>query len=154
WAAAIALLTTIARFVARRTTDRVNAAFGIGAAAGLTGLLVVSAAWRINGASPLRRDSATLALLRRYDPDSGQLAVRYAPTGRIPLGSVPPLLTIADGDTAARSDEEGHLMLKDVAAGTYAIDAQASGGASGRVSIVLDREFGPAASWDIAGADG
>jgi hypothetical protein len=64
------------------------------------------------------------------------------------------MITLARGVPAERKADEPLIWAPLLAAGTYEIEARLIRPTSGRVSVTLDREFGPAWSWSLDGARG
>jgi hypothetical protein len=105
-------------------------------------MVATSLVWRINRPAVVTPETAGLALLQRYRPDRSQLGVAYAPFRRIPVGEVPPRITLADRVDA--------VALSDVPAGSYEIEA--NGALAARVRIGHDRYLPPIDEWDAAGS--
>jgi hypothetical protein len=148
WMAAIVITALAGTLVARRGASPSVVALAMGLIGAVAGMVALTIVWRSNRAAPLRPVVASLALLRQYDPDSRQLALRYAPLRRLTLSDLPPRLVLADAWPASIPRDRPMTFLEHLPPGVYAIDALASR-AGGSVSVTLDRQFGPAWRWEL-----
>ncbi len=90
WIAAIVLTATIGLFVERRGATPTRVAVALGFSAVMTATVALSVVWRDHQAAttPRKLGTGTVAFLQRYDPDSGQFAVRDRPLGRVRMRDV------------------------------------------------------------------
>ena len=153
WIAAIALTAAIGLFVERRGATPTSVAVAIGFSAIATATVALSIVWRDHPIAPLTPATSatgTVAFLQRYDPDSGQVAVRYGPLRRARMRDVLADLTLADVVPDPQTSTEPAVALFHLPAGVYAIEATADGTATGLsvpLTVTLDRDFGPQWSW-------
>jgi hypothetical protein len=158
WLAAVAATTLVGAAIARRGASTGSLAACTGAAAATAGMLATSIVWHSNGAMPLTPTTGTIALMHAYDAGSRQIAVQYAPLKRIPLADLPSRLTLATfpstspGVMPATGDPL--IVVPHPAAATYAVEVALGQPGAGRVTVTVDRRFGPAWSWDLTGARG
>ena len=155
WAASIGAAVWIGLAVARRGASGPMVALTSGAALALAGMIAVSLVWQSNHAAPLTPAAASVDLLRHLDPDSRQIALRYAPLRRVAIDSLPPAIPLlaVDGPAAASADRP-LLQLERPPAATYEIEAVLNGAGAGRVSALSDRDLGPLWKWDLPVARG
>ena len=104
WIAAIAVTAAIGLLVERRGATRTSVAVALGFSAVVSASVALTIVWRDHGPAAARLTPATgaMAFLRRYDPDSGQFAVRDRPPRRVRMRDVLANITLAEdvGDPA------------------------------------------------------
>jgi hypothetical protein len=151
WIAAIAATAAIGVFVERRGGTRTSVAVALGFSAIVSATVALTIVWRDHDPAVARVTPATgaMALLRRYDPDSGQFAVRDQPLGRLRMRDILANVTLADTARDPESRDEPAVSLFDLPAGTYAIDGTGGGSGSGLVTATIDDDFGPQWSWRV-----
>ena len=151
WLTAIALVGAAGRLFEKRRPSSAALASAVGFTAVAATSLALSIVWRTNAAQPVRVDAGATALLRRYDPDAGQVSIRYPPFERVANGELPPLITLARVKPTDRRADEGLLLLTGLPAATYEIEAFVSRATAGQLSVTLDRQFDAAWKWNLAG---
>jgi hypothetical protein len=155
WAALVSAAVAIGLVVARRGASAQVVALAGGAALALAGMISVSLVWRTNNAAPLTPATASIDLLRRVDPDSHQIALRYSPLRRVAIENLPPMIPLLVNDApAAASAVTPLLQLESPPAATYEIEAVLNGAGAGRVSALSDRDLGPLWRWDLPDGHG
>lgn len=149
WLAAIALVAVAGRLVERRR-------IGSGALAALLGVIAVGVSsvalavvWRADADALITTTRGTAAVLQRYDPEAGQIELRYSPLQRLPRTQLPQVMTLARARPDARRADEPMMWVPSLPAATYEISAYVSRPASGTISVTLDREYGQAWSWPV-----
>ena len=160
WIAAIALTALVGLFMERRGATPPAVAVALGFSAIVTATVALSIVWRDHAGTagtlvaPLTPATGTVAFLQRYDPDSGQIAVRYGPLRRARLRDVLKDLTLADAMPDARPPTDPLVALFHLPAGAYAIEATAAGASAGPLTVTLDTDRGPAWSWNPGDSTG
>lgn len=158
WLAAAAFVVVAVRMFARRTQSRALVATVAGFVAAIGASAALTIVWRINDAVPLTPETSAIALLHRVDPERRQVAVRYsrltslpfaASISRMPAGDLAPSLPLADVAVAARSHDRPAIVVENLPAATYAIEADVPRGGAGVVTVTLDRQYGPAWTWNV-----
>ena len=157
WIAAIALTAAVGLFVERRGATPTYVAVALGFSAMMTAMVALAVVWRDHRgttAAPVSLATGTVAFLRRYDPDSRQLALRDRPLGRLRMRDVLANLTLVDETLDPPTHTDPSVQLLQLPAGAYAIEATAASDASpGLLTATLDRSLGPQWSWS-PGASG
>ena len=153
WIAAIAATAAVGVFVERRGGARTSVAVALGFSAVVSATVALTIVWRDHDRAAARVTPATgaMALLRQYDPDSGQVAVGDHPLHRVRMRDVLANVTLADTALDPESRAEPAVALFGLPAGTYAIEG-AGGNGSGLVTATIDGEFGPQWSWHVGGS--
>lgn len=154
WLAAAVVTASVGALVASRGGTAVTMGVSMGFGAAASAMLALTLVWRSNGASPLTPTTGIVELLHRIDPDSGQIGVRFAPFRRLSRRDLLAQLVLADVQPAARPPNDVALYFPHPPAGTYVIEARIPNGGAGRIDVTLDRQYGPAWSWDLSGARG
>jgi len=153
WLLAVATTAGIAAWLDRRRTSRVTAMLGVGFTAAVTGMTALSLVWALNAAHPLTPFKAGPHLLRAIDGNPRQLAVRYAPFGRIRVRDVPPLLTLQSPLPPPQRPDDPLALVTEPSAATYTIEATVTGNA-GHLTAGIDRTPAPLWTWDLSGVHG
>jgi hypothetical protein len=148
WLAAVALTAAAGIFAERRGAGRTPVALSVGLAAIVTSAIALSIVWRDHGVGPtMTPAAATAALLRTYDPDSRQIAIRYSPIRRVRARDLLTNLTLAEAGADPVSHEAPAITLFRLPAGVYAVEGTGgTGGTSqppGPLTVTVDGEFGP-----------
>jgi hypothetical protein len=151
WVAALSVPIAIALLVERRAGTPTSVALALGLSTVAAAAVALSIVWHGNSATPWTPSTGTIAFLQRYNPDAGQIAIRYRPFGRARMRDELPGLILADVSPAAGSAEGQVVGLFHVPAGTYAIEA-ANGTGSGRMIVALNGDTTPAWSWSVGSA--
>ena len=125
-----------------------------GVTAGVCAMAALTLVWWLNSAVPLTPERAALALLSTYGAGSRQLAMTLSPFSRLRLSTLPSHLTVADVHPSTVPLDEPLLVLRDLPAATYDIEATIAGPTSGHLSVTIDRTFGPQWTWDVTGEHG
>ena len=120
-----------------------------GVTAGVCAMGALTLVWWLNSAVPLTPERAALALLSTYGAGSRQLAMTLSPFSRLRLSTLPSHLTVADVHPSTVPLDEPLLVLRDLPAATYDIEATIAGPTSGHLSVTIDRTFGPQWTWDV-----
>ncbi len=163
WAGAIAVVIVVTLAAARRRSAvpvpgtclaPTSVATIAGAAAGVCAMAALTLVWRLNAAAPLTPDRAALALLSKYDAGSRQIAMTLSPFARLPLAMLPSHLTVADVQPSTVPADEPLIVLHDLPAATYDIEATLAAPISGHLSVTIDRTFGPQWTWNLGGERG
>jgi hypothetical protein len=163
WVGAVALVVVVTLAAARRRRSdsapgkRLAAASLVtiaGAAAAVCTMAALTLVWQLNAAVPLTADRGALALLSKYNAGSRQMAMTLSPFARLPLRALPSRLTVADVEPSTVPADEPLLVLRDLPAATYEIQATLAAPTSGQLSVTIDRTFGPQWSWRLAGDQG
>jgi hypothetical protein len=154
WLAAAAVTASIGAVVASRGASTVTVGVSMSFGAAASAMLALTMVWRDNGAAPVTATTGVVELLRRIDSDSGQIGVRFAPSRRLAPRDVLAQLVLADVQPAARPADGVVVYFPHPPAGTYVIEVRIPLGGAGRIDVTLDRQFGPAWSWDLSGARG
>ena len=149
WAGAILLVVGCVR-AAPWQQSRPALALTAGLASAGAGMLGLTLVWRANNATPLTIGRSALALLGTYDVDARQLGLSLSPFERVPRADIPSRLTIADVSPAGVPAGEPALVLKDLPAAEYEIDAVMDDDAHGRLTITVDSTEGPLWTWPLA----
>jgi len=125
-----------------------------GAGAAVAAMAALTLVWWLNGAAPLTPYRAALTLLSKYEPGSRQIAMTLSPFARVPLAALPSHLTVADVQPSTVPADEPLLVLRDIPAATYEIEATLTTETSGHLSVTIDRTFAPQWTWNLAGDSG
>jgi hypothetical protein len=149
WLLAIGVVAVTARLLARRTLVQSTVVTVLAFVIGATGMLALSIVWRANRASPITPASGSAVLRRHFDPDAKWLGIRYAPFRILDATAVVLATTRAEGTMATRSMNEPFVFLPYPPAATYQVEATVTRPDAGRVTVVLDRQFGPIWSWTL-----
>jgi hypothetical protein len=158
WLTAAALVVTAVHLVARRSRSRVHIAVVAGFATAIFASVALTIVWRMNGASPMTPVSGAIALLHRLESGGGQIGLRYsrlAPLSfatsisRIAAGDLPGQLPLADVEVSSAPGDQPLIFLENLPAATYAIEAEVPRGGAGVVTVTLDRQYGPAWTWNV-----
>lgn len=158
WLAAVAFTALAGRVVAAKTTTVAAQAAAIGLAAAVSSMAALSIVWHDNQARPVTPTTGNVALLQAIDRSSHQIAIQDPPLKLLTLADVPPRLVIASfpaiGADAAPASDGPLIRVPHAPAATYVVDIVLRQPGAGRISIGMDREFGPTWHWDLAGAQG
>ena len=151
WIAAIALTAAIGLLVERRGATRTSVAVALGFSAVVSASVALTIVWRDHGPASAHVTPATgaMAFLQRYDPDSGQFAVRDRAPRRVRMRDVLANITLVEDVADPALQKEPAAALFRLPAGAYAIETT---GSAEQVALMatVDREFGPQWKW-IAG---
>jgi hypothetical protein len=159
WLAAVAIALSAAMAIERRGAAPVTVAVVLGLSAIVASAGALSIVWRDHGVavrgtpgpdSPVTPTRATAALLQRFDPDAGQVAVRYGPLRRVRARDLLPQLTLAGASLAPETRAASDLALFDLPAGLYRIGG--TGATQGPLAVSVDKDFGPQWTWALDGA--
>jgi hypothetical protein len=153
WIAAIAVTAAIGMFVERRGATRTSVAVALGFSAVTAATVALTIVWRDHGTDASRVTPATgaMAFLRRFDPDSGQFAVRDKPARRVRMRDVPANVTLVEDLGDAPLQKEPRAALFHLPAGVYAIETLPGGSAATALLATVDGEFGPQWKWIASG---
>lgn len=154
WLGAIALTAAGGGWLARRGTSDAIVVVGLGFTGAIAAMLALSIVWRMNHAAPLKPTTGAIALLRQYDPDRRQMAVQYSPLQMISTTELLGRLRLADLRPPAARADDPLVVVPSAPAATYEIGATVAHAGAGRLSVALDRTFGPIWSWNLDGANG
>jgi hypothetical protein len=146
WLAALASAVAAATVFGRRSHAAAILGFGLTLEAAT--MAAVSLVWRSNGASVATPHAAGPVVLRRYHPQSNQIAVAFRPFHRLEPADVPGRIVLAGSLSAlprARSLRTVHLP-----AGIYEVTGTAAGPSAGRLKLRTDRVSPPIADWEVA----
>ena len=154
WVLAGAFTVSVTTLVARRSvsTDAIAVVMGLAAAA--SSMINLTIVWRLNHTMPLTPSTASLALLRRAEPEGRDLAVRYSPLRPVLLADLVSSLILADVKSATRKSDEPLLTLPLPPAATYVIEAFIRQTGAGRLAVRLDSQLGPTWTWDLSDVRG
>jgi hypothetical protein len=121
-------------------------------------MLALAIVWRSGHAAPLRPAAGNIGLLNALDQSRPMIAVQFAPFERLARTDVPPRLVIAEfpqtGAPTEASADQPLIQVPHAPAATYVIDVVLRQPGAGRLSVAVDRRFGPAWQWDLARAPG
>jgi hypothetical protein len=154
WLAAIAVVAAAGRRMDRRPVSAPALAVILALAVVVAGSAALSIVWHTNAAQPITLTTGSAALLRAYDPDTSQIAFRYSPFKRLAPADVPPAITIAHTTPHELPAAQPLIWTPYLPAGSYEIQGRVTAPTSGRVTVTMDREFGPAWTWSLEGARG
>ena len=163
WLGAAGITAAAVRTIARRGSSRAEVVVWCGLIATVASSVALTIVWAMNRAAPLTPTTGAIALLHRFDPDSRQIAVRYArldrlpfveSIARLPLNELPIHVPLAEAALSSRRRNEPVIFLENVPAATYVIEATVPRGGSGVVTVTLDRQYGPAWRWDLGDGAG
>jgi hypothetical protein len=133
-------------------------AAGLALTGAVCSMFALTIVWRGEHARALKPTAGNIAMLQALDRKSLSTAVQFAPFERLSLAAVPPRLVLAEfprpGAAKAMSAEDPLLEVARAPAATYAIDITLQRPGSGLLTVGVDRRFGPAWQWDLAGAEG
>ena len=149
WLAAAALTLGAALSLERLGLGTSGLVVAIGALAAAGSMASASIVWRHNGVRPITPTSGGLALLKRYDPDAGQVALSYRPYRRLSTADAPKALTLAAVEPSNLLPGEALIFLSHAPAGLYALDGT-SNATSGTVRVATDRATPPLEEWPVA----
>jgi hypothetical protein len=158
WLAAVALTALAGRIIAAKTTTVATQAAGLGLAAAVCSMGALSIVWHDNHARPVTPTTGNVALLHAVDRSSRQIALQYSPLKVLPPADLSPRLEIASfpppGADAIPAGNGPLIRVPHAPAATYAVDIVLRQPGAGRISIGMDREFGPTWGWELTGALG
>ena len=153
WVLAVVATAGTAAWLDRRRVSPGTAALGIGLTAAATGMTALSIVWFLNAAHASTPGKAAPRLLRAIDGDSRQLALRYAPFGRVRVTDVPPLLPLLAPPSPSHRPNDPVALVIDPPAATYTIEATITGDA-GQLTAGIHPLPAPLWTWDLAGVRG
>ena len=149
WGAALASAVAVGFALNRR--GRAAVVLGFGLTLQLAAMIAVASVWRTNGAAVATPYAAGPALLRRYDPAAGQIAIAYRPFERLERADLPGRIVLARALTSGtRADSPSMARLP---AGVYEVTGTSASPATGHIRLRTDRVSGPIADWDAAALD-
>jgi hypothetical protein len=146
WLSAIVVSTAIAFMLGRR----IRAVVALGLALELTTTAAVSLVWRsnhVNAAAPAPGGSA---VLRQYDPFSGQFALAYRPFHRVPIQNMLGQIPLTNLSSLGRDEWS---MMTHLPPGIYEVTGAVRGAGAGRVRVLTDQQSPAIADWDVASLD-
>jgi hypothetical protein len=108
WVVAAAAALATGLFVETRSASTTTIGLSMAVAGGLAAMAAATTVWHFNGSRGLTPLPASLLLLDRFRPGSGQLLVRYEPFERLPLGAAPEAVSLdPPGRARARTKPYG-----------------------------------------------
>ncbi|MEP7307132.1 MAG: hypothetical protein ABJA98_16590 [Acidobacteriota bacterium] len=149
WLLAFAVAAIATLIVGRRNVRPVTTVLIAGATGAASVMLALSLVWRSNGVTPTTAANASAALRRSFAADAGQLGVRYSPFRVLAASDVVLAATREEWPGTMRPLSGPLVSLQYPLAATYELVATVARPGAGRLSVVLDREFGAAWSWVV-----
>ena len=146
WMAALGAAIAIARMLGRRVSATI--AFGLALEAGA--MIAATIVWRTGHIAAATPGSGGSAVVRRYSPGSGQIALAYRPFRHLPIESLTPEIPLARMQTAGRSEWSSMSHLPPA---VYEVTGALVGRPAGHVRIATDRRSPAIADWDVSTFD-